>query len=50
MTRRLDRRSFLARVVGTSAALAMAGKASAQARSHFEPAQPPNTDSDTGVQ
>lgn len=47
MKRRLDRRSFLARVVGTSAALACSARLAAQ-QSHFEPAPPPLADTDTG--
>lgn len=48
MSMKLDRRSFLVRVLGSSAALALSSRAIAQ-QSHFEPAPPPFTDNDTGA-
>ena len=48
MSMKLDRRSFLVRVLGSSAALALSSRAIAQ-QSHFEPAPPPLTDADTGT-
>ncbi|QLC21173.1 hypothetical protein HFP51_02615 [Parasphingopyxis sp. CP4] len=47
MSMKLDRRSFLVRVLGSSAALALSSRAIAH-QSHFEPAPPPTTDSDSG--
>ncbi len=48
MSMKLDRRSFLVRVLGSSTALAISSRAAAQ-QSHFEPVAPPISDADTGA-